>query len=171
MSSTLLLLIKYKYLILLPLAMTEGPLLAIVVGFFIHLGYLSLLPSYLILILGDLVPDNVYYYIGRYSSKSKVIEKYKSKLTFLSKHFDRIETIWHTHTFKTMFFSKLAYGLSIPLIIISGNVKLPYKKFILSANIVAIFQYGIFLIIGYYFGRSYELMGKYAKFAGIMIAV
>jgi len=159
----------YRYAFLFPLACFEGPLVAIIVGFFIHLGYLDILPSYLLLIAGDFFPDTIYYYIGRYSNKSKIIKKYISKSNFLSKNFDQIKTIWHTHTLKTMFFAKLAYGLSIPLLISSGNAKLPYKKFVFNVIIVSIFQYGIFLLIGYYFGRSSGLMAKYIKFAGIII--
>ena len=169
MTSITLLLLRYKYWVFLPLSMTEGPILAIIAGFFIHLGYLDLIPSFTLLMIGDLVPDNFVYYIGRYNHKS--LEKSLARSTFLSKNLIRIENLWHAHTFKTMFFTKLAYGLSLPLLIIAGKAKLPYKIFIRDAMVVSVIQYTIFLTLGYYFGKSYELLVQYAKYTGIGIAL
>ncbi|MFZ2072576.1 MAG: hypothetical protein WA101_02080 [Minisyncoccia bacterium] len=170
-SIILQLLLTYRYILLFPIACLEGPIVAIIAGFFIHLGYLSIFPSYLLLILGDFFIDTLLYYIGKSSNKPKIIEKYKSKSNFFSKNINHIKNLWDTHPVKTMFFSKLAYGFSIPLLVSAGATKLPYKKFAFSALTVSIFQYGVFLTIGYYFGRSYELMAKYVKFTGIIIGV
>jgi membrane protein DedA with SNARE-associated domain len=151
--------------------MAEGPILAIIAGFFIHLGYLDLIPSFALLMIGDFVPDSFVYYIGRYSNKSKLLQRYYARSSFLSRNLNRIEKLWHAHAFKTMFFTKLAYGLSLPLLIIAGKAKLPYKIFIRDAMVVSVIQYTIFLTIGYYFGKSYELLAQYAKYTGIGIAL
>ncbi len=171
-SQTILsLLFSYRYALLFPLACLEGPLVAILVGFFVHLGYLSFFPAYVLLILGDFFPDTFYYYIGRFGNKTKIIQKYSSRSTILSSNFERIEKLWHTHPMKTMFFSKLAYGLSIPLLISAGLAHMVYRKFISYALLVTIFQYGVFMILGYYFGQSYKLIASYAKTTGIIIAL
>ncbi len=65
MEYLVLLLTKYGYFILFPLAAIEGPVVSLVVGFLIYLGYFQFLPAYGILILGDRIPDAIYYYIGR----------------------------------------------------------------------------------------------------------
>ena len=170
-SQTILdMLMTYRYALLFPLACLEGPLVAIIVGFFIHLGFLSLVPSYALLILGDFFSDSFFYYIGRFKSKAKVIKEYGLRETIFSKHFNSIEKLWHTHGIKTMFFSKLAYGLSIPLLISAGVARIIYRKFIFYAFLVSIFQYGVFLALGYYFGQSYALAAHYVKFVGVIIA-
>lgn len=163
------LLMTYRYALLFPLACLEGPMVAILAGFFIHLGLLSLAPSYFLLILGDFFSDSFFYFISRLGNKFKTLVNYKpdSKLHLNLK---RIKTLWQTHTAKTMFFSKLAYGFSVPLLISAGLSKLPYKKFASYAILVSIIQYGVFLGVGYYFGRSYELASHYIKSAGIIIA-
>lgn len=169
MTSISLLLLKYRYWVFFPLSLVEGPIVAMTAGFFIHLGYLSILPSYVLLILGDFVPDSICYLVGRYNHRS--LEKHLARSTFLSKNLNRIENLWHKHTFKTMLFTKLAYGLSLPLLIISGKAKLPYKIFVRAALLVSFAQYAIFLTIGYYFGKSYELWGRYVKYTGIGITI
>ena len=70
-----------------------------------------------------------------------------------------------------MFFSKLAYGLSTPLLISAGLVKLPFKKFITHAFPVTVFQFGILMITGYYLGSSYQIAVKYVKYIGVFFAI
>lgn len=159
-----LLLTKYGYFILFPLAAIEGPIVSLGVGFLIYLGYFQFLPAYAVLLLGDLIPDTVYYYIGRFGSKRKIIEKYGS-------HLNLIEKLWQEHGRKTMFLSKLSYGLSIPFLISAGLVKMPYKRFIFYAIPVTLFQYGVIMAIGYFLGHSYRLAERYIQYAYVIIAV
>ncbi len=159
-----LLLTKYGYFILFPLAAIEGPIVSLVVGFLIYLGYLKFLPAYAILLLGDLIPDTVYYYIGRFGNKRKIMEKYGSRLNL-------VEKLWREHGRKTMFFSKLAYGLSGLFLISAGLVKMPFRKFISYAFPVTLFQYGVIMTIGYFLGHSYQLAERYIQYAYIIVAV
>ncbi len=164
MEYLLLLLTKYGYFILFPLAAIEGPIVSLVVGFLIYLGYFKFLPAYVILLLGDLIPDTIYYYIGRFGNKRKIMEKYGSRLNLL-------ERLWREHGKKTMFFSKLAYSLSVPFLISAGLVNMPLKRFISYALPVTVFQYAAIMAIGYYLGSSYQLAAKYIDSAGIIIAI
>jgi len=163
MEQLVLLLTKYGYFILFPLAAIEGPIVSLAVGFLIYLGYLKLLPAYAILLLGDLIPDTVYYYIGRFGSKRKIIEKYGSRLNL-------IEKLWREHGRKTMFLSKLAYGLSGLFLISAGLTKMPFRKFISYAFPVTLFQYGVIMAIGYFLGHSYKLAEQYIEYAYMIVA-
>ena len=164
MDSLVLLLTKYGYFILFPLAAFEGPMVSLAVGFFVSLGYLKFLPAYVILLLGDLIPDTIYYYIGRFGSKRKIMEKYGSRLNLMEK-------LWLEHGKKTMFLSKLAYGLSTPFLISAGLVKMPLKRFVSYAFPVTVFQYAAIMAIGYYLGSSYQLAAKFIDYTGIIIAI
>jgi membrane protein DedA with SNARE-associated domain len=161
----------YGYLILFPLAAIEGPIIALVVGFLIYLGYLAFIPSFAILLLGDLIPDVIYYYLGRFGNKKNFLEKYKEKLKIISSNFHIVERLWRDHGRKTMFFSKLAYGLSTPFLISAGLVNMPLRRFVSYAFPVTIFQYAAILTIGYFLGNSYQIATQYIKDAGIIITV
>jgi len=164
------LLTQYGYWILFPLAAIEGPLVCLVVGFLIYLGVFQFIPAYLILILGDLIPDVTYYYIGRFGNKKKLIEKYGSRLSIISNNFGLVEKLWRDHGKKTMFLSKLAYGLSTPFLISAGLVNMPLKRFVAYALPVTLLQYAIILSLGYFLGRCYEVATGYIQGAGFVIA-
>jgi len=163
------LIIHYRYLILFPLAAFEGPFVSVIVGFLLHLGYVSFLPSYFILIMGDVIPDSIYFYIGKYGNHKNVVEKYSKKLKGIAANFDIIEKLWREHPRKTMFFSKLAYGLSIPFLISAGLVGMSYRTFIEYTIPATLFQYGVLMAVGYYLGKSYALAEKYIKYGGLLI--
>jgi membrane protein DedA with SNARE-associated domain len=171
MEKIISLVISYKYFILFPIACVEGPIFSLLIGYLVCIGYLDFIPSYAILILGDLIPDITYYYIGRYGNKKRLIEKYGRRFNFLNRNFKFVEKFWNEHGGKTMFLSKLAYGLSTPFLISAGLVNMPLKKFISYAFPVTIFQYAVFLTAGYYLGQSYKLASLYIKDAGIIFAV
>ena len=164
METAILLLTKYGYFILFPLAVIEGPVVSLLVGFLMYLGYFQFFPALAVLVLGDVVPDVFYYYIGRFGNGKKLIEKYGT-------HLNLIEKLWQEHGKKTMFFSKIAYGLSTPLLISAGLVKMPLRRFVSYTIPISITLYTVIIIIGYYLGSSYQLAAKYINYAEIIIAI
>lgn len=162
---------QYGYFILFPLAAIEGPAISLLVGFLIYLGYFHFLPAYGVLILGDLIPDTIYYYIGRFGNRKKITEKYGKNFKLLHQNFGLIEKLWHDHGRKTMFFSKLAYGLSTPFLMSAGLVGMPLGRFVAYALPVTLFQYAVFLTLGFLLGHSYQLAAPYIKYVGITIGV
>ena len=165
------LILTYRYLILFPLACIEGPVLALVIGFLVHLGYFNIFGAMLLMCAGDFLPDIFYYYLGYVGNEKNYLEKYGSRFQFIKSNFPIIEKLWRDHGYKMMFFSKLAYGMSTPLLISSGLAKMPFKKFAPRALLVTIFQYGIILTLGYYLGYSYVYAAKYIQYVGIILAL
>ena len=161
-----------KYFFVFAAAFVEGPFVALGVGFFIRLEYISFIPAFIALLLGDFIPDTIYYYIGRFGNRNSIFKKYGKYLRITERHELALEKLWLHHGKKTMFFGKLAYGLSIPFLISAGLAKLPPYKFWLYAVPVTIFQYGLLTFLGYYFGESYKaLIESYVINAEIAIAV
>ncbi|MCX6755784.1 MAG: VTT domain-containing protein [Candidatus Nomurabacteria bacterium] len=160
-----------RYWTLLPLALVEGPILALAVGFMAHIGYFNFIYALIIIILGDFLPDSAYYALGRFGNKEKILARFDTKSKIISSHFNFIEKAWKEHTTKTMFISKIAYGLSTPLLITAGLAKLEYWRFVRWALCVTVIQYGILMTLGYYLGSSYSNATFYVKDAGILVAI
>lgn len=167
MSQLLPLLIQFKYLILFPLAAVEGPMVSFAVGFLVYTNYLDPVLSFSILLLGDIIPDSIYYYIGRFGNKRNL----HNKLSVISKNYDTICNLWHHHTGKTMFFGKLAYGLGQFFLISAGLAKLPFRRFIAYALPITLFQFSVLMFLGYYLGSYYEVISSSVKGAELIIAV
>ena len=161
---------QYRYLILFPLACIEGPMLAFVAGSLIPLGYFEPLPLFLVLVAGDVVPDIIYYYIGYYGSKKNFIERHGSKVGLHGDRLDTVQSLWHTHTHKTMFFSKFAYGLSTPLLISAGLVHLPFRRFWTSSVPLSIAQYAVLVALGYFFGDYFSKVEDWLTRVQLLIA-
>ncbi len=170
MNSVLLLLSQYRYVILFPLAAFEGPIIAIFVGVLVYAHIFDFWPAYIILLFGDIVPDTFFYYIGYFGNTTKFSMKYLLRSDFFTNHLDTMKKLWTKHPQKTMFLGKLAYGMALPFLASAGAVKMPYKKFILRAIPISIFQYALFVSIGYYFGNSYVVALTYIKNAEIILA-
>lgn len=162
--------VLYKYLLLFLAALVEGPVVAFAAGFMTHLGYFSFWPAYIALILRDVVSDTGYYYIGRFGNQKSLIEKYGKYFKISEAHMNSLSNVWDKHAKKTMFFGKLAYGLSIPIIVSAGLAKMPLKKFWAYATSVTLIQYTILMIAGYYLGASYGYVTGYFKYFGLFIA-
>ena len=169
MDGVIALIIHYKYLILFPMAAIEGPVVSLVAGLLANLGYLAVAPAFLIILLGDFLPDLAYYFIGR-KARNRRLDGFGKHLAFLSSHLKLLETLWHEHGRKTMFISKLAYGLSIPLLISAGLTNMPLRKYVSYVLPVCIFKCAAIMALGYLLVESYMRAVKYIQDAGLMFA-
>ena len=170
MDGVIALIIHYKYLILLPLATLEGPAVSLIAGLLVSLGYLEPVPSFCIVLVGDIVPDLTYYYIGRQARNRPFLGRFSKHLAFLSRHLKMLETLWLEHGRKTMFVSKLAYGLSAPLLMSAGLTNMPVKRYIAYVVPIAVFKCAAIMALGYLLVESYMRAAKYIQGAGLMFA-
>lgn len=159
-DSALPLIQQYGYWVLFPLAFFEGPITAFVAGTFVALGYFNIYFAYAVMLLGDLIPDVAYYLFGRYGEQKTLINRYASRIGIKEEHFDAIRRLWQKHPGKTMFFSKLAYGLSTPFLVSAGLVGMSLQRFLLYAFPITVIQYAVLLTLGYYFGTSFKLVSN-----------
>jgi membrane protein DedA with SNARE-associated domain len=164
----------YKYLILFPIAALEGPVTGFIVGMLIAFGYLNPIAAYFVLVMGDLVPDTAYYLLGRFGESKNLIAKYFAKVGITEEHFSAVRALWHKHPGKTMFFSKLAYGLSTPFLISAGLVGMKPAKFFMYALPVTFVQYAVLMVLGYKFSSSFGTVSNIFAhiqyvFAGLVV--
>ena len=165
------LLLQYRYLILFPLACFEGPIAAFVVGMLAAQGYFSLLLVYPLFVLADIIPDMVYYGLGRYGSRYAFVARNAAKLGIAADGASVVRALWHEHTAKTMVMTKYAYGLSTPFLISAGMVKLPFVTFVLYSLTISIPTQLALLLLGYYFSGSFGLVSTALERVGIGVTL
>ncbi len=169
------LILTYRYLILFPLAAFEGPVVAIIIGFLTAAGYFNPFLAYGILLFGDVLPDGAYYWFGFVGRNRSFIERHGTRFGLTRERFEVIERLWEKHPGKTMWTSKLAYGLSTAFLVSAGLAGMPFRNFFFYALWVTVVQYGILMTVGYFFGNSYALIsstftGLEAVVAAIVVA-
>ena len=167
-------LVTYRYAIAYPLAIVEGPVLMMVSGFLIHLGFFSFWPIYLLTSAGDLTGDVIWYKIGEHGART-IIDKYGRFVNLTQKNVERAEQFFHDHQGKILFISKITmgFGFALATLVAAGAVKIPFKKYMMI-NILGQFIWTGFLMgVGYFLGNLYTLVDKSLRlsFLGAVIVI
>jgi membrane-associated protein len=149
------LILEYRYWILIPLCFVEGPIVAFVAGTLASLGYFNIYLLGVIFFVRDIAVDALMYGIGRFGGETRFAKWFLKKVGVTHEHLAGVHKLWENHAGKTMFFSKLSYGLAATFLVVAGLVKMNPKKFFGYAILVTITQYGILLVLGYYFGSAF----------------
>ena len=160
-SEVLVLLEQYKYFVIFPIVIFEGPIITVISGFLIYLGILNPYLTYLLLIVGDLVGDSLYYSIGRFWRSSNWFKKISSLFGYSEKSEEFLENHFKKHKFKTLFLAKFSHGMGGTIQISSGIAKVDFSDFLLINFIGVIPKTLILLIIGFYVGNSYVKINEY----------
>jgi membrane-associated protein len=165
------LIIEYRYWILLPLAFLEGPLVSLSAGLLASLGYFNPWVVLAVLICKDVSVDAVCYALGRWGNHDNLVHRYAKKIGITEEHWGAVERLWEHHPWRTMFLSKIAYGLSLPFLVSAGLSRISYKKFWFYALQISLIQYGGLLALGYFFGNSISVIKDTVDIVSIAVGV
>ncbi|MEK7576371.1 MAG: VTT domain-containing protein [Patescibacteria group bacterium] len=160
------LLTVYGYALLFPIAVIEGPIISIIAGFLISGGILNLYVVYVVLLLGDLVGDTMYYCIGRYGG-NYFVKRWGWFLNIDESKLIRLEESFNTHSAKWLFFAK-AQGLGSAILVAAGVIKMPFGRFLWLNFLATLIKSAFFLAIGFYFGKAYIAINGYVNKFGII---
>jgi membrane protein DedA with SNARE-associated domain len=149
------LIIEYRYWILIPLAILEGPIVAFIAGTLASLNYFNIYILIVIMFVRDLGLDGIWYALGYWGSKTAFAKRMLARMKVTEGHINDIRILWNKKPIRTMFIGKLSYGISGAFVVAAGTVKMPLKKFFFCGAIVTVCQYGGLLAIGYFFGQVY----------------
>jgi membrane protein DedA with SNARE-associated domain len=149
------LLIEYRYWILVPLSLIEGPIVAFISGTLASLGYFNIFSLVLFFFARDMVMDGFYYFLGYFGSRTSFANYILRKIHIKQDHIDSLRSLWERHPARTMFLGKLSYGVSQFFIIAAGIIKMNIRKFFAYGAIVAVVQYVVLLLLGYFFGSAF----------------
>lgn len=164
------LLLTYKYFILLPLAIVEGPIITVVAGFLVSTGLLSIVPVYLIVLLGDVIGDTIAYSIGRFGG-STLIHRYGHRIGLTPEKLEQTKEYFKNNHGKALLFSKIFHGVGVAGLIAAGSLQIPYLRYIRICFFISALQSAIFLLIGVLFGGAYIQIQKYFDYFAATISV
>jgi membrane protein DedA with SNARE-associated domain len=161
--------IRYKYEALFPVAVLEGPIISIIAGFLVSRGHLALIPALLVVFMGDVISDTVFYILGR---GGRHMIEYLKFLHISPARLEKLENQFASSPWKTMIVGKVSYGLGTVFMVAGGASHMSFKKFleyILSLNII---RSSILLAIGFYFGKVAIHIGPtYLKYYIIAVII
>lgn len=164
------LLLVYKYLIIFPIAVLEGPILSILVGVLIAKGMLNPVLSYGLLVLGDIIGDTIYYCLGRFGGHP-ILRKWGHLINVTESTISKLEHHFHYKApVKTLLLGKTQpWGAAI--LFAAGTAKMSYLKFLCINLAASIPKTLILLLLGYYFNQAYVALDSYIQYAGIILTI
>ncbi len=147
-------LLQYRYWILIPLSLIEGPVVAFVAGTLAALGFFDIYFLAALFFVRDVGLDAGYYAMGHFGGKTAFAKRMLTKIGITDNHLEQVRELWERRPFTTMFIGKLSYGIASAFIVVAGMVKMPLRIFFKYGVMVAILEYGTLLLAGYLLGAS-----------------
>ncbi len=152
-------LLHYRYAILYPLAVIEGPILTVVAAFMSTLGIFNPLWVYLIMVAGDVTGDLFYYMLGRYGGQH--LPKITRFLGITDEKVERAKNYFGAHHKKAIVLSKVIHGIGTAGLFVAGHIRIPYPRFFLVCLLTSLVQSAFFLALGILFGHAYLQIAGY----------
>ncbi len=146
------LLIKYRYLAIAPIAVVEGPIIAILSGFLTSIGAVNGYLVYLLLVLGDFVGDTIFYSIGRFGGYH-FLKRWGKYFGASEVRLRKLESVFKNHSGKLLLFGK-TQAIGGVILTAAGVIKMPYWRFIGISMAGTVIKSFILFEIGYYFGKA-----------------
>lgn len=138
------------------LAFAEGPILSMLAGVLVRVGWVQLLPAYAALMAGDLVGDVAWYWVG-FRFGPRFVERFGRYAGVTPEGVETMTRLFHRHKYRILFLSKISNGLGLALVTLTtaGMVRIPFKVY-MSVNLLGqLIWTGCLLGIGYFFGNLY----------------
>jgi membrane protein DedA with SNARE-associated domain len=153
-------LIQYRYLLLLPIVVVEGPIITVIAGFLVSLGYLDFILAYGLAVTGDLFGDTLYYLAGRIGA-DRFVKGWGRCLCITWDQIDRLKQHFARHVGKTLLLGKLTQGAGGLILVAAGAAEVPYPVFLWFNLLGTLPKSLALLLVGFYFGHAYRRISAY----------
>jgi len=157
----------YKYLVIFPFAIFEGPIVTVISGFLAAQRVLNIYLVLAVVIAGDIVGDTFYYCLGRFGGRPFLL-KWGKFVGVNEERVERTEVRFAESGTKILTFGKFQpYGSII--LTAAGLARMPYLNFIWINFWTTSIKSVMLLALGYYFGQAYVLIDKYLNYFGLIL--
>lgn len=161
----------YGYLVLLPLAIMEGPIVTVIGGLLSSLQMMNPFIVYGIIVFGDIVGDAFWYSVGRFGRHWRFTKWIEKMFGITENRIEKLREQFTQHRYKMTLLAKVAYGLGSAGLVAAGVVRIPYLMFAITCLVISMTQAALFLTIGYLFGAAYEQIGQYLDYFATVVFV
>lgn len=161
--------IHHGYILMFFGMLAEGPIITAVSSFAASLGFFNIGVVFILAILGDWGADLIFFAIG-YFTRLKLVKKFGNLFGVSEEKIERLKHLLETHPGKILVAVKLS-PLALPGLIIAGSSHMSVKKFAKVAFLITLPKTILFMVVGYYFGKSYDKIAHYINNSFLIISV
>jgi membrane protein DedA with SNARE-associated domain len=164
------LILKGGYVGMFLIMLIEGPIITAFGGFAARIGIMNVWIVLMLSILGNFIPDVVFYTIGFWARES-FIDKYGPRFGISKERMRVIEKLYEDHAFLTLLVIKLLPLIPPTGLAAAGAARMPLAKYSLWSMIIILITSGLYLATGYYAGEAYVRVVRYQEWALAVFAV
>lgn len=164
------LLVQYGYPAIFFGILFGGEVLLLGAGFLAFLGYLNIGLVIILALIGVLVWDCLWYFLGRLG-REKVVLKYGKFLALTEKRLKKAEKIFKRHAWKAILITRFAYGLRSSILVLAGVTKMKFFVFFFYNFLGTFVWIFIMTLLGFFFGGSLVVLQSYIKNISIVITL
>jgi len=150
----------------------EGTVVMMTGGVLLRLGQVSFWPLYVSLILGDVLSDIMWYWVGYLGARPFILRwGYLIKAT--PEIVAKLERRFHVYHLRILVFSKLTmgFGLAVPILATAGMLRVSFLRYCVI-NIVGSFVWvGFIIFIGYTFGNLLQLIPGQFQIGSLIVII
>lgn len=162
----------YKYFILFPIAILEGHIISLIVGFLGRLGYLNPLIGGVVIMSGNLTGDIILYWLG-YHKGEAFLGRWGKYIGVTADRIEKSRTYFQQYHGRILFLAKLTngFGLITAILFTAGLARVPFRSY-LFWNILgeAVWTFAL-VSLGYFFGNVYAQVGDAISKVGLIGAI
>jgi membrane protein DedA with SNARE-associated domain len=159
----------FKYFALFLGSFLEGPVLMVATGFLLRLGHLNSIPTFIMLLMGDLAADFAWYGIG-YWGIDRLLGRFGKILCASDEGVKRTGQMFHKYQNKIIFISKMTmgFGAGAAVLMAAGTLKVPLGRFTLYNFLGGSVLTTVLMTLGYLFGDVSFFIGLGLR-AGLIV--
>lgn len=154
---------RHLYYFLVPAAFVEGPVVAILCGLAVQIGYLNPVVAFGVLIAGDLVPDIFYYWVGRWAATLPRLRRFATRTRLIRENLPSLEELWRAHPFRTMVAAKLTFTLAPAFVVGAGLSAMSFRRFVQASLAFSLPFFGLLFGIGFAIGSAFGYAPHFLK--------
>jgi membrane protein DedA with SNARE-associated domain len=143
---------QYGYAVILPIAVVEGPAMAIVAGALVAAGQLNAMAACLLLIGADLVGDAGYYGLGRFGH-APLLAAISKRLSLTPERLHPLEKRFHDNDWKLLMIGK-TQALGGVILYFAGASRMNFVRYMLLNLVATTPKVVLFEAVGYFLWRS-----------------
>lgn len=167
-SQTLALVGEFRYWLLFPAVVVEGPIATIIAGLLAAHGELSFWISYLVVVAADTLADLGYYAIG-FFGQANISEKFKNRLGITDQKLADLEAGFHTRGGQAFLAGKVFHGPGVAVLVAAGASRFSVSKFLLFNMSITIVKSLLLLLVGFYFGEALGLFQRFLDVSSLIL--
>jgi len=144
----------------------EGPTVTAAATFASTFGYFNPIVVFALSMLGDVIPDVIFYVIGM-RGRIPFVKRIGQRFGLTEVRIAKMEETIKKHGGKTVAVLKLTPVLAAPGLMMVGAMRMKFSKYLFYVVLVTLQKTIVFMAIGYFFGLSYNV-GNYLKYGALV---